>query len=82
MCGEDAALRKEVESLLAADNPGESLIGAAIGRSVEHLSADTAEESELPVGRVGPYSLTGLIGKGGMGAVYRARPAKTTSGWK
>ena len=72
LCREDAALRNEVESLLAADSPGESLVGGAIGRCVEHLSTDTAENSELPVGRVGPYCITGLIGKGGMGAVYRA----------
>ena len=44
LCREDAALRNEVESLLAADSPGESLVGAAIGRCVEHLSTDTGEE--------------------------------------
>jgi serine/threonine-protein kinase len=72
VCADDEVLRREVESLLASDLTGDSLIEAAVRQSAERLPADSRENYELIGKRIGPYSMTRLIGKGGMGAVYRA----------
>jgi serine/threonine protein kinase/tetratricopeptide (TPR) repeat protein len=59
-CGGDLDLRREVESLLACDRPGEPLAGIAAN----------IEDTEMAGRRIGPYRLIRLIGQGGMGAVY------------
>jgi serine/threonine-protein kinase len=59
-CGDDVSLRMEVESLLAQDASAASFLETpAAGRS-------------LMGRRLGPYQVTGLLGAGGMGEVYRA----------
>ncbi|MCU1236950.1 MAG: Serine/threonine protein kinase [Candidatus Solibacter sp.] len=77
----DPALRSRVEALLASDdNIGEFLAAPAIdlanvqaaGASGESLTRYPAEDSLLTGTRVGCYSISGVIAKGGMGAVYRA----------
>ena len=70
-CGDDGALMVELHELLAADAAAadeEFLQGSALrNQSIEDHSADSA------VGEiVGQYRLVDLIGKGGMGSVYRA----------
>jgi serine/threonine protein kinase/tetratricopeptide (TPR) repeat protein len=68
-CADDHALRREVESLLSHEVE-ETFIHAAIAGTVRSLPA---EAEELTVGRrIGAYQVTGLIGEGGMGVVYRA----------
>jgi len=70
-CAGDAALRQEVESLLAAyeDSSGFMETSAAdVVRS--RLPAPTA--APPPAGRIGPYRVVREIGRGGMGAVYLA----------
>ena len=68
-CGEDAALRSEVEALLAAH--GEA------GTFLDSVAAGDGHGSQLPSGtRLGPYEIVELIGAGGMGQVYRARDAR------
>ncbi len=67
-CGADAALRREVESILAARS-----------EAGEFLEAPpwAAGAARLPSGtRVGPYEIETLIGAGGMGEVYKARDTR------
>jgi non-specific serine/threonine protein kinase/serine/threonine-protein kinase len=66
LCSGDAALRREVDSLLAAEaSAGEFLAGPASGESEP---APTLAEGR----RVGPYRIVGEIARGGMGTVLRA----------
>jgi serine/threonine-protein kinase len=60
-CGDDADLRGEVASLLAAHGAAGTFL------------ARPAAESHLEGKRLGPYEIAGLLGAGGMGRVYRAR---------
>ncbi len=59
--GTDAALRARLVALLAADRADRLRTGGVW----EDFAQDEAPE------RVGAYQITGLIGQGGMGAVYR-----------
>jgi eukaryotic-like serine/threonine-protein kinase len=67
-CNDDE-LRAEVESLLAHE-VSDTFLRAPIGDTARSL---TNHEDERLIGqRVGAYRITGVIGHGGMGAVYRA----------
>lgn len=71
-CGDDRALRAEVESLLGADARAGSFIEAP---ALEHLPAiDEGAGPDVNLGRhIGPYVLERVIGHGGMGTVYLGR---------
>jgi len=68
-CAGDDALRAEVESLLAHEAKA-TFIEAAIKEAAESLPPEAAESV---IGRrIGAYRVSGLVGHGGMGAVYAA----------
>jgi serine/threonine protein kinase len=70
-CAGDAALREEVESLLAHEAAAHGFIEAPALEVAAGLLADAAESSL--VGRqIGTYRVVSVLGTGGMGVVYRA----------
>ncbi len=85
-CGDDAALRDEVVSLLRHDETsatgflGDGQIGQmreAVGDVLTPRSGDTVPQSDVDQAvlpeSVGDYKVVRLIGRGGMGHVYEAR---------
>ncbi|HLP85714.1 MAG TPA: serine/threonine-protein kinase [Phycisphaerales bacterium] len=70
-CGDDAALRAEVEALLRAHDGAAKFLASPTAAS----SADAtiaAPIREGPGTRIGPYKLLQLIGEGGFGSVFMA----------
>jgi eukaryotic-like serine/threonine-protein kinase len=85
--GDDAALRREVESLLTSDTSDVSFLDqlpvASESVLVDSLAAPptsmdpTLSHTALAAGlRVGPYEIIAPLGAGAMGEVYRGRDTK------
>src|SRR5215510_13641853 len=73
-CGEDAELRREVESLLAYDRPAKQFINQpALQATAEKLAS---EPPSLVGRRLGPYQIQSVLGAGGMGEDYKARDTR------
>lgn len=71
-CAGDEKLHRDVESLLAHDREADDVIGGAVGRAVEKLP-DGSVGSEQFLGKIiGGCRIIELIGKGGMGMVFKA----------
>ncbi|MBL8936576.1 MAG: serine/threonine protein kinase, partial [Archangium sp.] len=64
LLNEDPALHAEVNALLAADSRD-----GMLERTMLSLLSATEPDDERPA-RIGPWRITGVAGRGGMGAVY------------
>ncbi|MEM8933074.1 MAG: serine/threonine-protein kinase, partial [Acidobacteriota bacterium] len=70
-CGDDSALRDEVDALLdiASDRFTEDFLATPAAE----VLLDTADDSAEPPRRLGDFELLDRLGEGGMGAVYLAQ---------
>jgi serine/threonine protein kinase len=74
-CKGDAALRREVESLIAShDSAGSFMSSPAIEANPSLVASDTSDS--MLQKQVGPYLIISLIGAGGMGEVYLAQDTR------
>jgi Tol biopolymer transport system component len=77
-CREDAHLRQEVESLLAAHGDADGFLS---GRPARTGAANVDESAPVPPSltrgmRLGVFDVEDFVGAGGMGEVYRARDTR------
>ena len=67
-CGGDVLLRREVETLLAADPEA----GAVLASAVRHGAGLLLDQGSWEGRRIGPYQIVREVGRGGMGVVFLA----------
>ncbi len=72
-CSGDVSLRKEVESLIQADERVKSFIESPALEQTARTVAQTRVQSSLAGQEIGFYKILSLLGRGGMGEVYLAQ---------
>lgn len=70
-CGDDTAVRREVESLLKFQSQAQRFIEESAFATAAETLLDTAGELK-PGDALGDYTIKSLLGEGGMGEVYLA----------
>jgi serine/threonine protein kinase len=76
-CAGDKSLRREVESLLAANSAAGDFIAEPVVKDIAPLFAAESAPSFLLAGKsLGHYRIVSRIGAGGMGEVYLARDSR------
>jgi len=71
-CGEDKELRREVESLLAANEEADGFLEPPSGFALPTAELESASSRFLPEEEIGGYRLIRELGRGGRGVVYLA----------